>query len=115
MSRTPKLGPATLRPIKRPAAPHRQVTHRTRAVNLTVNGLARTITVEPRMTLLDALRENLALTGTKRHATRRVWRMHGARRWRRVLSCMTLAAMMEGKKIKRSKDWRRMACSTRSS
>jgi xanthine dehydrogenase YagT iron-sulfur-binding subunit len=36
-------------------------------VNLTVNGRARTITVESRTTLLDALRESLALTGTGKH------------------------------------------------
>jgi xanthine dehydrogenase YagT iron-sulfur-binding subunit len=33
---------------------------------LTVNGEVRTIVVEPRMTLLDALREKLGLTGTKK-------------------------------------------------
>src|SRR6266481_5475778 len=69
-------------------------------VNLTVNGLARTIAVEPRMTLLDALREKLALTGTKKACDRGecgacTVHIDG----RRVLSCMTLAAMMEGKKI----------------
>jgi xanthine dehydrogenase YagT iron-sulfur-binding subunit len=69
-------------------------------VNLTVNGLARTLTVEPRMTLLDALREELALTGTKKACDRGecgacTVHIDG----RRVLSCMTLAAMQEGKKI----------------
>jgi xanthine dehydrogenase YagT iron-sulfur-binding subunit len=69
-------------------------------VNLTVNGLARTITVEPRMTLLDALREKLALTGAKKACDRGecgacTVHIDG----RRVLSCMTLAAMLEGKKI----------------
>jgi xanthine dehydrogenase YagT iron-sulfur-binding subunit len=69
-------------------------------VNLTVNGRARTITVEPRMTLLDALREKLALTGTKKACDRGecgacTVHIDG----RRVLSCMTLAAMQEGKKI----------------
>jgi xanthine dehydrogenase YagT iron-sulfur-binding subunit len=69
-------------------------------LNLTVNGLARTITVEPRMTLLNALRENLALTGTKKACDRGecgacTVHIDG----RRVLSCMTLAAMLEGKKI----------------
>ena len=39
-------------------------------MNLTVNGQARTITVEPRTTLLDALRENLGLTGTKKACDR---------------------------------------------
>jgi xanthine dehydrogenase YagT iron-sulfur-binding subunit len=69
-------------------------------VNLTVNGLARTIKVEPRMTLLDALREKLALTGAKKACDRGecgacTVHIDG----RRVLSCMTLAAMLEGKKI----------------
>jgi xanthine dehydrogenase YagT iron-sulfur-binding subunit len=69
-------------------------------VNLTVNGLARTITVEPSMTLLDALREKLALTGAKKACDRGecgacTVHIDG----RRILSCMTLAAMQEGKKI----------------
>jgi len=37
-------------------------------VSLMVNGDIRTIVVEPRVTLLDALREELGLTGTKRRA-----------------------------------------------
>jgi xanthine dehydrogenase YagT iron-sulfur-binding subunit len=70
------------------------------SVSLTVNGLAHTMTVEPRMTLLDALREDLALTGTKKACDRGecgacTVHIDG----RRVLSCMTLAAMQEGKKI----------------
>jgi xanthine dehydrogenase YagT iron-sulfur-binding subunit len=39
-------------------------------VNLNVNGTTRTIEVDTRVTLLDALREHLALTGAKRAATR---------------------------------------------
>jgi aerobic-type carbon monoxide dehydrogenase small subunit (CoxS/CutS family) len=35
-------------------------------VNLTVNDQARRVTVESATTLLDALREKLALTGTKK-------------------------------------------------
>ena len=69
-------------------------------VSVTVNGHARTITVEPRMTLLDALREELALTGTKKGCDRGecgacTVHVEG----RRVLSCMTLAAMQDGKRI----------------
>src|SRR5882672_8316787 len=69
-------------------------------VSLTVNGLARTVTIEPRMTLLDALREKLALTGTKKACDRGecgacTVHIDG----RRVLSCMILAAILEGKKI----------------
>ena len=69
-------------------------------VNLTVNDQASSITVEPRMTLLDALREKLALTGTKKACDRGecgacTVHVNG----RRVLSCMTLAAMVEGKQV----------------
>jgi xanthine dehydrogenase YagT iron-sulfur-binding subunit len=70
------------------------------AVTLTINGEPRTIAVEPRTTLLDALREELALTGTKKACDRGecgacTVHVEG----RRVLSCMTLAAMQEGKRI----------------
>jgi xanthine dehydrogenase YagT iron-sulfur-binding subunit len=70
------------------------------AVNLTVNGQPRTIAVEPRTTLLDALREELGLTGTKKACDRGecgacTVHVDG----RRVLSCMTLAAMEGGKRI----------------
>jgi xanthine dehydrogenase YagT iron-sulfur-binding subunit len=70
------------------------------SVNLTVNGQARTIRIEPRMTLLDALREELALTGTKKSCDRGecgacTVHVDG----RRILSCMTLAAMQEGKHV----------------
>jgi xanthine dehydrogenase YagT iron-sulfur-binding subunit len=69
-------------------------------VNLTVNRQPRTIAVEPRTTLLDALREELALTGTKKACDRGecgacTVHVDG----RRTLSCMTLAAMQDGKRI----------------
>jgi xanthine dehydrogenase YagT iron-sulfur-binding subunit len=70
------------------------------AVSLMVNDQVRRIVVEPRMTLLDALREELALTGTKKGCDRGecgacTVHVEG----RRVLSCMTLAAMQDGKRI----------------
>jgi xanthine dehydrogenase YagT iron-sulfur-binding subunit len=70
------------------------------AVNLVVNSQPRTITVEPRMTLLEALRENLALTGTKKACDRGecgacTVHIDG----RRILSCMTLAAMQQDKRV----------------
>ena len=70
------------------------------SANLTVNGQPHTMTIEPRTTLLDALRENLALTGPKKACDRGecgacTVHIDG----RRVLSCMTLAAMQEGKRI----------------
>jgi xanthine dehydrogenase YagT iron-sulfur-binding subunit len=69
-------------------------------VNVTVNGKPHQVMVEPRMTLLDALREELALTGTKKGCDRGecgacTVHIEG----RRVLSCMTLAAMQEGRRI----------------
>lgn len=70
------------------------------AVSLTVNGGIHTIVVEPRTTLLDALREQLGLTGTKKACDRGecgacTVHVDG----RRILSCMTLAVMQEGKRI----------------
>jgi len=35
-------------------------------INLRINGAAHTLRIEPRVSLLDALRENLDLTGTKK-------------------------------------------------
>src|SRR5437660_12229724 len=69
-------------------------------VSLTVNGRVHAIAVEPRTTLLDALREELALTGTKKACDRGecgacTVHVEG----RRVLSCMTLAAMQAGKQV----------------
>jgi xanthine dehydrogenase YagT iron-sulfur-binding subunit len=69
-------------------------------VNLTVNDQPRRVMVEPRRTLLEALREDLGLTGTKKSCDRGecgacTVHIDG----RRVLSCMTLTAMQEGKRI----------------
>src|SRR5271154_1986422 len=70
------------------------------SMSLVVNGQRRALTIEPRMTLLDALREQLHLTGTKKGCDRGecgacTVHVDG----RRVLSCMSLAAMQEGKQI----------------
>ncbi len=69
-------------------------------VNMIVNGSARTLTVEPRMTLLDELRDELGLTGPKKSCDRGecgACTVHIEDR--RILSCMTLAAMHNGQRI----------------
>ena len=68
--------------------------------SITVNGSLRTLRVEPRTTLLDALRDELALTGPKKSCDRGecgacTVHIEG----RRILSCMTLAAMHDGQRI----------------
>ncbi len=72
----------------------------TRAITLQVNGASHTFAVEPRVTLLDALRERLALTGTKKGCDQGTC---GACTvlvdGRRVNSCLTLAVMVEGQAI----------------
>jgi xanthine dehydrogenase YagT iron-sulfur-binding subunit len=65
-----------------------------------INGQPRTVEVEPRTTLLDALREQLRLTGTKKACDRGecgacTVLING----RRVLSCMSLTVMQDGKRI----------------
>jgi xanthine dehydrogenase YagT iron-sulfur-binding subunit len=83
-------------------------------LSLTVNGQIRTMVVEPRMTL-DALREEPALTATKKgcdRGERGACTVHVE--GRRVLSCMSLAVMHEGKRITTIKDWSGTASSARS-
>ncbi len=72
----------------------------TRAVTLKVNGKPRTVQIEPRVSLLDCLRENMDLTGTKKgcdHGQCGACTVHI--NGRRVNSCLTFAAMHEGDEI----------------
>lgn len=72
----------------------------TSAIGLTINGSSHQLPVDHRLTLLDALRENLQLTGTKKGCD------HGQCgactvmvNGRRINSCLTLAVMHEGDEI----------------
>ena len=69
-------------------------------VTLDVNGRRRTIRIEPRVSLLDALRERLNLPGTKKGCDGgqcgSCTVLVGGKR---VVSCLTLAAMAQGKPI----------------
>jgi xanthine dehydrogenase YagT iron-sulfur-binding subunit len=69
-------------------------------LSLSVNGQARTLELDARTTLLDALREHLHLTGTKKGCD------HGQCGactvmvdGRRINSCLTLAVMHEGAQV----------------
>jgi xanthine dehydrogenase YagT iron-sulfur-binding subunit len=72
----------------------------TRAIALRVNGEAVQLDVDTRATLLDALREQLQLCGTKKgcdHGQCGACTVHV--NGRRVLSCLTLAVMHNGDNI----------------
>ncbi len=70
------------------------------AVTLSVNGQARELQVEPRVSLLDALRERLGLFGSKKGCDQgtcgacTVW-LDG----RRILACLILAVSCEGHEV----------------
>ena len=69
-------------------------------VDLQINGHSHSLVLDPRTTLLDALREHLALTGSKKGCD------HGQCgactvliEGRRINSCLTLAVMHDGESI----------------
>jgi xanthine dehydrogenase YagT iron-sulfur-binding subunit len=70
------------------------------SLKIEVNGIKHELSVEPRVTLLDLLREQLHLTGTKKGCD---YGQCGACtvhvNGKRVLSCMSLAIMQDGKKV----------------
>jgi xanthine dehydrogenase YagT iron-sulfur-binding subunit len=69
-------------------------------VNLEVNGVGHSVKIDPRVTLLDLLREHLDLTGSKKGCDRGqcgacTVHVNGVR----INSCLSLAVTNEGKKI----------------
>jgi xanthine dehydrogenase YagT iron-sulfur-binding subunit len=69
-------------------------------VTLNINGKTVALSLEPRVTLLDALREYAGITGTKKgcdHGQCGACTVHVD--GRRVLSCMTFAVMQQGRQI----------------
>ena len=67
---------------------------------LNVNGQAHELSVEPRLTLLDALREHLGLLGTKKGCDRgQCGACTVLVRGRRINSCLTLALMHQNEEI----------------
>jgi xanthine dehydrogenase YagT iron-sulfur-binding subunit len=69
-------------------------------ISLKLNGRPQKLKVDPRVTLLDAIRDRLDLTGTKKGCDRGACgactvHING----RRVLSCLTLAVMAQGKEV----------------
>ena len=80
--------------------PKTEVNFDPKTITLTVNGKERTLNVMPWVSLLDALREYIGLTGTKKGCD------HGQCGactmlcdGKRILSCLTLAMMKEGSEI----------------
>jgi len=93
---TPLLGDAA----RQNAAANQQADPNAIPVSLDVNGSVHALKLDPRTTLLDALREHLDITGPKKGCDQGAC---GACTvlvdGRRINSCLTLAAMNSGKKI----------------
>jgi len=69
-------------------------------VALTVNGRRHALDIDPRVTLLDALRENLALTGTKKGCDQgQCGACTVIVNGQRINSCLTFAVMHAGDEI----------------
>jgi xanthine dehydrogenase YagT iron-sulfur-binding subunit len=89
------MAPARNRPVDEPIQVPENI-----ALSLIVNGVERQLDVAPWTTLLDALRDHLDLTGTKKGCD------HGQCGactvlvdGRRINSCLTLAVMKDGAKV----------------
>ena len=72
----------------------------TNTIELQVNGTSHSLTLDPRVSLLDALRDTLQLTGTKKGCNQGACGactvlLDGER----VLACLTLAVQCEGRQV----------------
>jgi xanthine dehydrogenase YagT iron-sulfur-binding subunit len=87
-------------PAAKAASPGTEPPPATASINLVVNGQARALQLDTRTTLLDALREHLHLTGSKKGCD------HGqcgactvVVNGRRINSCLSLAVMHDGDQV----------------
>jgi xanthine dehydrogenase YagT iron-sulfur-binding subunit len=99
-SATPLLHAIPIDDIQTPAPPGATANAQAVAMVLRVNGKQHQVRLEPRVTLLDALRENLQLFGTKKgcdHGQCGACTVHV--NGRRVNSCLTFAIMHQGDEI----------------
>jgi xanthine dehydrogenase YagT iron-sulfur-binding subunit len=94
------VGVSTLFPAVTPAGPVRKGEIEAVAVKLSINGEHRELSIDPRMSLLDLLREEIKLTGTKKGCD------HGQCgactilvEGRRINSCLALAVSHDGAQI----------------
>lgn len=96
-------GAVTLAMASRPAAAEaaaEPVSMPTENVTLTVNGRRHALDLDPRTTLLDALRERLGLTGTKKGCDQgQCGACTVIVNGQRINSCLTLAVMHTGDEI----------------
>src|SRR6202451_412623 len=94
----PHLRAQTQTPVAPPAQLNHAVT--ARPLTLTVNGRAYTLQLEPRVTLLDALREYTGLMGTKKGCDRgQCGACTVLADGRRINSCLVLALSCDGSEV----------------
>ena len=96
----PALASTSASEAPQAAATEEAVTEGTVALNLRVNGQSHSLRLDPRTTLLDCLRENLALPGTKKgcdHGQCGACTVHV--NGRRVNSCLSFAVMHRNDEI----------------
>jgi xanthine dehydrogenase YagT iron-sulfur-binding subunit len=94
------LLPSGSLPAEAAPAPAVEIAKGAVPVSLRINGTIHKLHLDPRTTLLDCLRENLAITGTKKgcdHGQCGACTVHV--NGRRVNSCLTFAVMHEGDEI----------------